>query len=88
MASRLSLVATNVAGIPEILHHKENGILIPEKDPIQLADAIESIGSNRQLLDQYGRASRQIAERKFSLRATTTELKGIFQQLHLLPPDE
>ena len=86
MASRLSLVATNVAGIPEILHHQENGILIPEKDPIQLADAIESIGSNRQLLDQYGRASRQIAERKFSLRATTTELKGIFQQFHLLPP--
>ena len=57
MASRLSLVATNVAGIPEIVHHKENGVLIPEKDPIWLADAIESIGSSRQLLDQHGRDS-------------------------------
>jgi glycosyltransferase involved in cell wall biosynthesis len=86
MASRLSLVATNIAGIPEIVHHKENGILIPEKDPIQLADAIESIGSNRQLLDRYGRASRQIAEQKFSLRTTTAELKGIYEQFHLLAP--
>jgi len=85
MASRLGLVATNVAGIPEIVHHKENGILVPEKDPVQLADAIESIGSNRELLDQYGRASRQIAEQKFSLKTTTAELKSIFERFHLIP---
>jgi colanic acid/amylovoran biosynthesis glycosyltransferase len=85
MASGLSLVATNVAGIPEIVHHNENGILIPERDPIRLADAIESIGFNRQLLDRYGRTSRQIAEQKFSLKTTTAELKRIFERFDLIP---
>ena len=84
MASRLTLVATDVAGIPEILCHKENGILLPEKDPIQLADAIQYLGSNRELLDLYGRTSRQLAERKFSLQTTTGALRRIFEQFNLV----
>jgi glycosyltransferase involved in cell wall biosynthesis len=84
MASRLTLVATNVAGIPEILHNKENGILLAEKDPIQLADAIQYLGSNRELLDLYGRTSRQLAERKFSLQTTTGALRRIFEQVDLV----
>jgi colanic acid/amylovoran biosynthesis glycosyltransferase len=83
MASRLALVATNVAGIPEIVYHKENGILLPEKDPAQLADAIQYLGSNRGLLDLYGRTSRQIVERKFSLQTTTAALRSIFERFDL-----
>jgi colanic acid/amylovoran biosynthesis glycosyltransferase len=86
MASRLSLIATDVAGISEIVHHKKNGILVPEKDPMQLADAIELLGSNRSLLNQYGQMSRQIAEQKFSLSTTIPELKRIFGQFNLLEP--
>jgi len=83
MASRLALVATNVAGIPEMLYHRENGILLPEKYPIQLADAIQYLGSNRELLDLYGRTSRQFAERKFSLQTTIGALRRIFEQVNL-----
>src|SRR5262249_3042026 len=83
MASRLALVATNVAGIPAILHDKENGILLPEKDPIRLADAIQYLGSNRKLLDLYGRISRQLAEQKFSLEMTIGALRRIFEQFDL-----
>ena len=86
MASRLSLIATDVAGISEIVHHQKNGILVPEKDPIQLADAIEFLGSNRSLLNQYGQMSRQIAEKKFSLSTTIPELKRLFEQFDLIEP--
>jgi glycosyltransferase involved in cell wall biosynthesis len=68
------------------VHHKKNGILVPEKDPMQLADAIELLGSNRSLLNQYGQMSRQIAEQKFSLSTTIPELKRIFGQFNLLEP--
>jgi colanic acid/amylovoran biosynthesis glycosyltransferase len=84
MASRLALVATDVAGIPEIVHHEKNGILVPEKNPVRLADAIQDLSSRRSLLDQYGERSRQIAEQKFSLPNTIAELKRVFEQFDLM----
>ena len=84
MASRLALVATEVAGIPEIVHHNQNGILVPEKDPVRLADAIQYLSTNHLLLHQYGQMSRKIAEQKFSLPNTVAELKRIFEQFGLL----
>ena len=49
MASSLPIVATKVAGIPEIVQHNENGILVPEKDPAQLAAAIRLMAEDRAL---------------------------------------
>jgi glycosyltransferase involved in cell wall biosynthesis len=84
MASRLALVATEVAGIPEIVDHKRNGILVPEKDVIRLADALQNLSSTRSLLDQYGEVSRQIAEQKFSLVSTIAGLKRVFEKYGLV----
>jgi colanic acid/amylovoran biosynthesis glycosyltransferase len=84
MASRLPLLATDVAGIPEIVQHRGNGLILPEKDPVQLADAIEFLGSKPDLLDQYGQTSQQIAKQKFSLQTTTAALIQIFKQFDLL----
>ena len=54
MASRLPIVATKVAGIPEIVQHNGNGILVPEKDPVQLAAAIQVMAADRALLERFG----------------------------------
>jgi glycosyltransferase involved in cell wall biosynthesis len=83
MASRLALVATNVAGIPEIVDHKRNGILVPEKDAVRLADALQNLSSTPSLLNQYGEASRQIAEQKFSLTNTIAGLRRVFEKYDL-----
>ncbi len=39
-ASSLPLVATTVGGIPAIVQHEQNGLLVPPGDPAALADAI------------------------------------------------
>jgi colanic acid/amylovoran biosynthesis glycosyltransferase len=83
MASRLSLLATDVAGIPEIVQHQVNGLILPEKDPLRLAEAIEFLGSSPALLDKFGQTSRQLAEQKFSLQTTTAELMRLFRQFDL-----
>jgi colanic acid/amylovoran biosynthesis glycosyltransferase len=83
MASSLPIVATNVAGIPEIVQHDENGILVPEKDPAQLADAIRTMAGNAALRERFGRASRRIAEEKFALINTVGHLKKLFAQFGL-----
>ncbi|MBV8379053.1 MAG: glycosyltransferase family 4 protein, partial [Verrucomicrobia bacterium] len=83
MASRLPIVATEVAGIPEIVQHNENGILVPEKDPTELAKAIRLLAGNEALLDRFGKASHRIAQEKFALSHTVRQLKRLFAQFDL-----
>jgi glycosyltransferase involved in cell wall biosynthesis len=46
MASNLPVIATGIAGIPEIVQHHENGVLVQEKDAAQLANAIHLLAVN------------------------------------------
>jgi colanic acid/amylovoran biosynthesis glycosyltransferase len=83
MASSLPIVATDIAGIPEIVRQNENGILVPEKDPVQLADAIRAMAGDAALRERFGRASRRIAQEKFALSNTVGQLKDLFAQFSL-----
>ena len=83
MASNLPIIATRIAGIPEIVQHNENGVLVPEKDPAQLADAIRVMAGDQGLMERFGGASRRIAEEKFALVNTVGCLKKLFAQFGL-----
>ena len=83
MASNLPIVATGIAGIPEIVQHNENGILVQEKDAVQLANAVRALAGNRALLEKYGQMSRMIATEKFALPSTVGQLKSLFTRFDL-----
>jgi colanic acid/amylovoran biosynthesis glycosyltransferase len=83
MASSLPIISTRIAGIPEIVQHNENGILVPEKDPAQLASAIRAMAGDQALQERFGEASRRIAEEKFALINTVGHLKKLFAQFGL-----
>lgn len=78
MASGLPVVATRIAGIPEIVAENQNGLLVDEKSPDQLARAISRLIEDRSLRQQFGAASRQIAERNFRLDNTVAQLRDLF----------
>jgi len=83
MASRLPIIATGIAGIPEIVRHNENGILIQEKDAAQLANAIHFLADSGELLEKYGQMSQTIAAEKFALPNTVSQLKSLFARFNL-----
>jgi colanic acid/amylovoran biosynthesis glycosyltransferase len=83
LASKLPIIATGIAGIPEIVRHNENGILIQEKDAGQLADAIRLLADNRELVEKYGQISQTIAAEKFALPNTVSQLKSLFARFDL-----
>ncbi len=52
MAAGLPVIATQVGGIPCLITHNENGILIPPKSPSAIAHAIETAAENRNLREK------------------------------------
>jgi len=67
MALGTPVVASHVAGIPELLDHGRCGMLVPAKDVKALADAIETLFAQKTLRQRYADAAREHAEKKYDL---------------------
>ncbi|MDH3210629.1 MAG: glycosyltransferase [Burkholderiaceae bacterium] len=65
MAMELPVVATEVSGIPELVRHGHNGVLVPPDDPASLSDAIATLLGRPQLCDQLGRRARETVTQSF-----------------------
>ncbi len=60
------LIATKVPGCREIIHEGVNGIFVPIKNAILLADAIIQLANDGELRRRMGLESRRIAETEYS----------------------
>jgi len=67
MAVGTPVVASKVAGIPELLGNGKYGMLIPPKDVEALANAIEALLADEKLRLKYAYQARTYAEEKFDL---------------------
>jgi sugar transferase (PEP-CTERM/EpsH1 system associated) len=67
MASALPVVATRVGGNSELIVEGMTGALVPDADPIALADAIEMYLRDADLRRRHGCAGRERAEQIFSI---------------------
>ena len=59
MAMELPVVSTRTAGIPELIGHQREGLLVPQKDPVSLASALEKLLDNKELRIAMGSAARK-----------------------------
>ena len=66
MASGTAIVASDVAGIPQAIRAGEDGLLVPEKDPGLLAEALRKLASSSDLRKKLGASARKRAEQAFS----------------------
>ena len=81
MATGKPVVSTTVAGIPELVANGENGLLVPPRDVLALADAMEQLASNENLRGDFGRAGRLRIEQKFTIEKTIELLLERFASL-------
>ena len=56
------VVGTAVGGIPDLVTHGRNGLLVPARDPEALADALVRVLEDRELAERLARGAREDAE--------------------------
>jgi glycosyltransferase involved in cell wall biosynthesis len=66
-ACGLPLVASDIPGCREVVRDGVNGFLVPPKQVVPLAKALENIISNKDLREKMGLESRKIAGSEFSV---------------------
>ncbi len=81
MASGTPVISTPVAAIPELVDSGRNGLLVEQRSPQMLADAIDELLADADLRDRLARAARNTIETRFTIDRTARELLGIFQKL-------
>lgn len=78
MALGVPVISTRVSGIPELVEHEITGLLVEQRDPEQLADAIERLLDDDDLRRLLGERGRTRVEREFDLLASARRMADCF----------
>ena len=81
LAMGLPCIATDVPGCREAVVNGVNGYLVPAKDPVALAHAINLLVSDATLCAEFGQASRQMAKQSFSKALVNSQTLVLYDQL-------
>lgn len=79
MSFSLPIISTVEGGIPDIVEHGSNGILVPPNNVEALADGLEILISDPHLRYQMGKSSRMIYDRKFTLDKFEIRISKVLQ---------
>jgi glycosyltransferase involved in cell wall biosynthesis len=80
MACGLPVVSTAAAGIPELVRHGENGLLVPPRDVGALAGALAELLGNSERRARMGVAARQTVVEGFDVRSAARQIAALFEQ--------
>lgn len=81
MANGLPVVTTYHAGIPYIIEHNVDGILLKERDITGMANSLEQLIMDRSKREQLGKAGASKAINKLDLAEKTKELELLYTKI-------
>jgi glycosyltransferase involved in cell wall biosynthesis len=81
MARGRPVVATAVGGLPEMVAEGETGLLVPPRDPEQLACALETLVEDAPLRADMGRRGRERVRRLFAAERWGDEMIGWYRRI-------
>jgi len=80
MAAGLPVVASDVGGLPTLVEHGVNGLLVPPGDSVALAEALTRMVVDRGMREKMGAAARERAE-SFSWAACVQAHLDLYEEL-------
>jgi glycosyltransferase involved in cell wall biosynthesis len=77
-AARTSVVASDVGGVGKVIRHRENGSLVPARDPAALAAELAYVLARPDLRREYGESARRTFEESYSAEAMTRRYEAVY----------
>jgi glycosyltransferase involved in cell wall biosynthesis len=81
MGGGVPVVATRVAGIPEVVHDGETGLLVPPADAPALGAALAALVHGPALRVRLARAAREFVRPRFGVEDYVTAVTNLYQRL-------
>lgn len=78
MAVGVAPIGTNAGGVPEIIEHNRNGLLVPPLDAETLAEAMFKLAGDPGKRRRMAQAARKTVEEKFNIQEHLLRLEKIF----------
>ena len=78
MAKEIPTISTKLVGIPELIENNVNGILVPQKNPETLAEAIIKIKNDNEFADRIRKKGRERVMEKFNVEKNVRKLLEVF----------
>jgi glycosyltransferase involved in cell wall biosynthesis len=86
LASGLPIVGTTVGGIPDLVEHGVNGLLVPPGDPAALATAIRTLADDPHRRREIARRNRLKAESVLDWHRVTARYLTVYRGVQRLHP--
>lgn len=80
-ASGCALIATDVPGCREVVRHEVDGLRVPPRDAVALADAIERLVRDAGLRERLAAAAREKAVAEYDERLVVARTMAVYQEL-------
>ena len=84
-ASAVPVIASRAGGMPEIVHDRENGLLIEPGDTHALSESLVELLKDKSLRQEMGRRGRKLAETGFSIEVMVAGNLAVYHQLLAQP---
>lgn len=82
------VVTTDIPGCRDAIQPNVTGLLVPTKDPMSLANAIQNLATNAKVRQTMGSAGRIWAEKQFDIQRVVAQHLEIYDVLSHLPNAE
>jgi len=80
MACGAPVVSTPISGIPELVTDDVNGLLVPQEDPVALADALQRLREEPELGERLGAAGARTVRERFDGDELAVRLVSLFEE--------
>lgn len=78
LSNRLPVVATDVCGITEVVRHGETGLIVPQRDPAELARAIRRMAEDREAALRMAESGKTLVETMFDADVNIRALFALY----------
>jgi colanic acid/amylovoran biosynthesis glycosyltransferase len=76
----LQVVATNHSGIPELVKNRETGMLVKEKSPIEIMEAIQELMSDKNLWEERSKEAAYFVSKEYSAESGLNKLLTVYEK--------